>query len=148
MMKLVRLIFIFVLILAMLSAVSAEDVQRTATIVRLTGRADVRTPQGAWMPARPGMMLKQGDSIRTKEASGLVLILDGKKESAIIEVRENSRLALAELFGNDADEVETTLLDLAIGDILIKAKKLHSEKSKFEVKTPISFVGVRGTIFS
>ena len=49
---------------------------------------------------------------------------------------------------DDQAGTQNTLFDLSLGEILIKAKKLHSEKSKFEVKTPTSIVGVRGTTFS
>jgi hypothetical protein len=63
-------------------------------------------------------------------------------------MKENSQLQLTELKINKAEASETTLLDLALGAVLIKAEKLHSEKSRFEVKTPTSIVGVRGTTFS
>ena len=45
-------------------------------------------------------------------------------------------------------DTSKTLLDLAMGEILIKAQKVHGEKSQFEVKTPTSIVGVRGTTFN
>ena len=100
------------------------------------------------MPANVGMSLKQGDAIRTKANSKAILALDAEAETATVEVKQNSQLTLAELIANQAEGSESTLLDLALGEILIKAKKLHSEKSKFEVKTPTSIVGVRGTTFS
>ena len=40
-----------------------------------------------------------------------------------------------------------TLLDLAVGKILIRVDKLHKKGDKFEIKTPTSIVGVRGTVF-
>ena len=49
---------------------------------------------------------------------------------------------------DEEGRVQTTLLDLAIGKILISAEKLDTPDSKFEVKTPTSVVGVRGTAFS
>ena len=55
---------------------------------------------------------------------------------------------MAELIGNKEEGTQKTLLDLAIGKILIRAKKLHSEEEKFEVKTPTTIVGVRGTTFA
>jgi len=69
-------------------------------------------------------------------------------QTATVEVKKSSQVKLATLLQNGQDATETTLLDLSLGEILIKAKKLHSEKSKFEVKTPTSIVGVRGTTFS
>ena len=106
------------------------------------------TPQKTWIPAKVGMVLNQGDIIRTKKDSWALLNLDGAAETANLELKENSQLKLAELVENKKEATQTTLLDLALGEVLIKAKKLHSEKSRFEVKTPTSIVGVRGTTFS
>jgi hypothetical protein len=41
---------------------------------------------------------------------------------------------------------KTTLLDLAIGKVLVQTQKLQGD-SKFEVRTPTALTGVRGTIF-
>jgi hypothetical protein len=55
---------------------------------------------------------------------------------------------MAELLQDKDKETQRTLLDLSIGEILIQVDKLQAEKSSFEVKTPTSMVGVRGTTFS
>jgi hypothetical protein len=94
------------------------------------------------------MVLSQGDIIRTKAGSLAVVELDGKGRTATVELKENGQLSLAKLLGDKEKGTRTTLLDLAVGEILIKAQKLHSEKSRFEVKTPTSIVAVRGTTFS
>jgi hypothetical protein len=95
-----------------------------------------------------GMILKEGDMIRTMAGSWALLNVDGHAETATVEVKENSQLKMAQLLENKDASSQSTLLDLALGEVLIKAKKLHSEKSKFEVKTPTSIVAVRGTTFS
>lgn len=125
-----------------------QEVKRIATVTEIKGTVEVKTPKQAWMPAKVGMVFNQGDIIRTKKNSRALLNLDGMAETATIEVKENSQLKLAELIENKKEASQTTMLDLALGEILIKAKKLHSEKSRFEVKTPTSIVGVRGTTFS
>ena len=66
----------------------------------------------------------------------------------MVEMSPNSELTFAELVKDDATGTQKTLLDLAIGQILIKAAKLNTAESKFEVKTPTSVVGVRGTKFA
>jgi hypothetical protein len=134
--------------LATPSAMSGSAIERATTIAELSGIVEVKTIKAGWEPAREGMILKEGDIIRTKSASRAILNIDGEAKTAVVEVKENSEMALAELKGDIKEDVKSTLLDLAIGDILIKAKKIHSEKSKFEVKTPTSFIGIRGTIFS
>ena len=45
-----------------------------------------------------------------------------------------------------ADKIDNTLLVVGIGSVLVKADKLVGA-SKFEVKTPTSIIGIRGTIF-
>jgi hypothetical protein len=76
------------------------------------------------------------------------LNVDGSGQTATVEVKENSQLLLSELLVNPANGTQKTLLDLAAGEILIKAQKVKGEESKFEVKTPTSIVGVRGTTFA
>lgn len=149
-MKILKSLLIAALLTTMLAAGFAEQAPgRTAIITAVTGNAEAMPLGGAWIDAARGMVLKEGDMIRTRAGSKIVLnLLDGNDQVAVVEIGEKTRLALAEMFRDDKDAARRTLLDLAMGEILIKAKKLHSERSKFEVKTPISFVGVRGTIFS
>ena len=139
---------IALLTISSVAVVSAAEVARTASIVTIDGAAEVSTSANSWAAAQVGMVLKEGDSIRTKENSMVVLNLDGNGETATAEMKPNSQMKLQELKTNKEEGTEKTLLDLALGTILIKAKKLHSERSRFEVKTPTSIVGVKGTTFS
>ena len=63
-----------------------------------------------------------------------------------VEIKEGSlfRIAKAETDATTGDM--TTLLDLAIGKILVKVESLKGN-AKFEVKTPTALTGVRGTVF-
>ncbi|MBN1526487.1 MAG: FecR domain-containing protein [Candidatus Omnitrophica bacterium] len=147
-MKTLKSAMIALLVLGMALPAFAERTSRTATIKDMSGTVEVKARQGSWAPASVGMVLNQGDTIRTKAGASAVLSMDGKEESATVSMKESSQLALAQLFGDKKKGTQTTLLDLALGEVLIKTKKLHSEKSKFEVKTPTSIIGVRGTTFS
>jgi len=147
-MKILKLIFVLALTLGVVSLGFTAEAKRIATITELKGVVEVKVPKQPWIPASVGMLLNQGDLIRTKAKSSAILNLDAAAQTATVEVKEDSQLALAELLEDKATATQTTLLDLALGEILIKAKKLHSEKSRFEVKTPTSIVGVRGTKFS
>jgi len=91
--------------------------------------------------AHPSINLNTGDVMA-------LVNVDGKGQVATIEVKENSQLLFSELIIDEAMKKEKTLLDLAVGEILIKAQKVHGAESKFEVKTPTSIVGVRGTTFA
>ncbi|MBU1784011.1 MAG: FecR domain-containing protein [Candidatus Omnitrophica bacterium] len=129
-------------------AADAAVTQRTATIVEMEGTVEVQMPDaGQWMAANLGMELTEGCTVRTETDSLVVLQLHGV-DAANVEIKERSEMRLAEFFEDKDEATQRTLLDLAIGEILITSKKLQSEKSKFEVKTPTSIVGVRGTTFS
>lgn len=147
-MKMVKLLVITGLIMTVASIACAQEVGRMATVSEINGSVEVQGAEGGWMPAKVGMILKQGDSIRTKGSSWAILNVDGAAQTASVEVKQNSQMKLATLLKDSEADTQTTLLDLSLGEILIKAKKLHSDKSKFEVKTPTSIVGVRGTTFS
>lgn len=148
-MKVIRLLFAVGLVLAISSlGMAQEDVKRTATITQLEGTVEVMSSKETWKPANVGMVLNQADVIRTQARSSTTLNLDGAGETATVIVKGNSQLMLADLVTNKSDNSQKTLLDLALGEILIKAKKIHSEKTSFEVKTPTSIVAVRGTTFS
>lgn len=149
MMKILKVLLIVGLVLTLSSLAIAGETKRSVSISDLKGTVDVRTTQEKkWVEAKVGMILNEGDMIRTMANSWVVLNVDGRAETATVEVKENSQLKMAQLLENKANSSQSTLLDLALGEVLIKAKKLHSEKSKFEVKTPTSIVAVRGTTFS
>lgn len=148
-MKLLRVFLSVGVVLALLaSSTFAAETRRVATIAEITGTAEVKIGSGKWAPAKVGMSLTQGDTIRTKAKSMAILDLDGKARSAKVEIKENSLLTLAELAENKAKDTQKTLLDLSLGKILIMVQKLRQDNSKFEVRTPTSVVGVRGTTFS
>jgi len=130
-------------------AVFAEETQRTAKIDQLAGDVSVKLyGKEGWASAKKGMTLTEGDMLKTGMDSFAFLRLNGGGETAYVEVSENSKLLLSELIADKEKGTQRTLLDLAIGQILIKAEKIHTPESKFEVKTPTSIVGVRGTRFS
>ena len=143
-----RIICVALLVLGLALPVYAMAEKRNAAIIEVQGTVDIKTPSQDWSPAKAGMVLNEGDIIRTQKDSVAVVNMDGNGETATVEVKQNSQVKLAELIADKSAGTESTLLDLALGDVMIKARKLDSEKSKFEVKTPTSVVGVRGTTFS
>jgi hypothetical protein len=148
-MKILRVICIAILIACVASCAFAAEGKRTAKIISVDGKAEVKLGgQGGWMPASVDMVLSEGDTLKTLSNSFALLNVDGSGQTATVEVKENSQLLLSELLVNPANGTQKTLLDLAAGEILIKAQKVKGEESKFEVKTPTSIVGVRGTTFA
>ena len=125
----------------------AVEVTRDVKIISLEGTAGILIAGAAeWVPASIGDVLIPGDTLRTDPMSTLELNFDGSGQTAVIKVSENAELTLNTLTWNKVTNVKDTILDLTIGSVLIKASKLE-EESKFEVNTPTSIVGVRGTTF-
>ena len=149
-MKSLKIIGIFSLIIvALVCSVFTEEVERTAKIIDFDGSVQVRIMgQRRWAFAENGMVLSEGDILRTKRNAWALVNLDGDGETATVTVQENSQLLISKLTKDEKEGTQQTLLDLGLGKVLIEAEKLHSEKSKFEVKTPTSVIGVRGTTFS
>jgi len=147
-MNIFKLICISALIIT-LAAIGYAAEKRTAQIVSLEGTAQVKAAgQAEWVPAQVGMVMNEGDTLKMAEKSWALVNVDGKGQAATVEVKEGSQLLLAEMIVDQESGTSKTLLDLAIGEVLIKAQKVHGEESKFEVKTPTSIVGVRGTTFN
>lgn len=123
----------------------AAEIARDATIAQTEGQVMTRLGQGDWMPAEKGMVLHEGDEIKTGPDSAVELLLDQGKVGKV-EIKENSAFKLDIMHKDPGSGDKVTLLDLAMGKVLVHAEKLTGD-SKFEVKTPTSTTGVRGTVF-
>ncbi len=118
---------------------------RQATISNVRGEVFVRQGQGDWKPAQSGAVLHKGDEIKTSAKGFAEVLLDNGKVGNI-QVKEKSLFKIDTLDTNATTGDKFTLLNLAIGKVLVHAEKLHGN-SKFEVRTPTSTTGVRGTLF-
>lgn len=123
----------------------AQDL-RHALVSELKGDVQVRVKGNGWQRAEVGMTLYEKDEIRTSKGAFAEILLDQGASTGKVEMKEKSHLKLNTLGLDHATGEKTTLLHLAIGKVLVHAEKLKG-KSKFEVKTPTSTTGVRGTIF-
>lgn len=147
--KLVGILCVTALIVGVASLALAAESKRTAQIISLDGKADLKLAgESNWAPAQVGTVMNEGDTLKTAEGAIATINVDGKGQTATVEVKENSQLLLSEMLVDQSAGTSKTLLDLAMGEVLIKAQKVHGEQSKFEVKTPTSIVGVRGTTFN
>jgi hypothetical protein len=147
-MKIFRFVCISALVLGMATAAFAAETSRTARITSLDGSAEVKPAgQSSWSAVQSGAVLNEGDTLKTGAKSMAILDIGDKGEVGTVEVSEGSQLLLSDMTFDKKSDTSRTLLDLAMGEVLIKAQKVHGEGSKFEVKTPTSIVGVRGTTF-
>ena len=147
-MKIINMLVAIVLFFSFMSIGYSEELKRTATVASVSGEVMVKNPgPGSWAPAKVGDILKEGSFIKTGgRAKAIINVDDGK--TAVVDVSEKSLVSLTTLIKDNVSGMKKTLLDLSIGQVLIKAEKLDTPDSKFEVKTPTSVVGVRGTKFS
>ena len=123
---------------------SAQDM-REASLSNVQGEVLVRQGAGDWMPATSGMKITTADEIKTSARSSVDVLLDAGNVGDI-QVKEKSVFKIDTMDIDPATGDKMTNLNLALGRILVHAQKLQGN-SKFEVKTPTSTTGVRGTVF-
>lgn len=99
-----------------------------------------------WKGATKGMILLENDEIKTGENAKAEILLDAAGETGKLNLAPNSQLRIETMKQDTTSGDKTTLLDLALGRVLIKAEKLKGN-SAFQVKTPTSICAVRGTVF-
>ncbi len=118
-----------------------------ATVVQMDGDAQaLKAGTSDWIALSQDMVLSEGDTLKTGNDTELILELAGEAKTAQLTVRPNTEMSFETFYHEAGKESEQTLLDVSVGGILIQAEKLRGE-SKFEVKTPTSIAGIRGTIF-
>lgn len=104
----------------------------------------------------PGMLLPDGAAVQTGPGGNALLLLSN---GTVVTVGENSRMKISSfvqepfddkgLSVGDLDEEPSSssvLVDLEIGDLVVKTKKLN-KKSNFEINSPVGTAGIRGTQF-
>ncbi len=117
------------------------------TVTTITGEAMYKKAEASdWTRLEQGMILSQGDAIKTRANSQVIMDLKGARKTAEITVRPNSEFVFKTFQHDEETKEDETLLDVSMGAVLVKAEKLVGA-SKFEVKTPTSIVGIRGTTF-
>ena len=118
-----------------------------AKVAKISGQAEYQKMGASdWAKLEIGMVLSEGDAVKTAPKSEVVMDLKGANKTAQITVRQSSKFVFKTFQHDSASQVDTTLLDISLGAVLVKAEKLVGS-SKFEVKTPTSIVGIRGTTF-
>lgn len=133
-------------LLSMVAPLQAE-VGRVAEINSIEGMVWFRKGGTEdWKGATKGMLLLENDEVKTGENSKAEILLDAAGETGKLNLAPNSQMRIETMKQDASSGDKTTLLDLALGRVLIKAEKLKGN-SAFQVKTPTSICAVRGTIF-
>ena len=115
-----------------------------ATILNIDGDVQVRlTEEDTWIKAKVGMKLSQKASIKTGSGAWAELRVG---MVGAIKVKENTELSLLEL-SSSSDGSENIILYMNVGELLVDARGIDPD-SDFQVRTPTTVAGVRGTIYT
>lgn len=115
---------------------ASAQTMSVAEIIYVSGTVRIKTPASPdWIGAREGMIIKEGDIIKT-EADSRAELAFGERLDNIINVFPNSQLVISSL--------DPGLVKLEEGRVFSLIKKL-GKGSSFEVRTPTAVAGARGT---
>ncbi|MFC1668190.1 FecR domain-containing protein [Chlamydiota bacterium] len=139
-----------------IGATSIWGAQQSASVISWEGEVSILAfEEKTEKSPETGMVLYEGDTIRTGEGSHIIILIHKKDQ---IKIEENSELTISTvqessskarflvMFKRPIQAKKTTLL-LAKGKVLSEVSRMNS-KSSFIIKTPRAIAGVRGTGFS
>ncbi len=116
--------------------------QQSAVIKELTGKVQLKNPDGQWVSATPGAAVGPGTIVSTGFNSTAVLDLGTSQ----IQVRPLTRMRLDELL-RKANNVTTTVF-LTVGEVHASVDRLPGLTQAFKLESPVSTAAVRGTQFT
>lgn len=127
--------------IAMLAAGTARAAAVKATLSDVKGAVSVRQADGDYAPAKTGMTVADGVSIKTGADGSAILKWGGHTAKiAPLTVVKVSSLKV------DDKGVSESKLNLSQGRVVSKVGKLD-KGSAFMIETPVAVAGVRGTAF-
>jgi len=140
-MKKQRLVVFFLAVLFVGGLVYISLLQ-AAEIVGIEGNVQVQTAaEKAWKNADVGMQVNSGDSIRTARRSKATLLLDASGMNKVTL----DELTMAVVNSTNPEMIDR--FDLSKGKVYANLESIRSGLT-FEVSTPSSVAGVRGTGYS
>ena len=132
----------------LVAAISAAPVPAaeasTAQVSFLEGKARKSRGHGAHRDLRVGVVVSQGDTIETQDATRLEIRFS---DASVLRLGPESRLQLTEAhFGGGAARRQLTAR-LFLGRLWAKVTSVIQGDQKFQVETENAVAGVRGTTF-
>ena len=143
-----RTLTLIIGLMLMAPVVCHADGSSQAKILEIKGPEAMfmKTGTTEWAKLDPAAILEEGDSIKTGPSTQVRIECMGNAKTAELLVRQETEFKFTTFRHDEGEKVDNTLLNVGVGSVLVKAEKLVGG-SKFEVKTPTSIVGIRGTIF-
>lgn len=144
--NLLSLTVCFSIVFSLMSSLWVQPVEaatvRVAQIEEVTGTVNIKKAGGSKaFRAYPGMTLHQGDHISTEEFSSVIFkVVDSEDE---ITIDERADLYISDL--RDESGNKKTRFTMWSGSMWAKVSSLVSSEDEFEIETPTTVMGVRGT---
>ncbi|MBJ6359862.1 FecR domain-containing protein [Paenibacillus sp. GCM10012307] len=125
---------------------AAEAVTRVAVLQDLKGDVKVKKSGGSKaFKAFKKMSLNEGDTLTTGAGASAVLALSSKdSDEDTVTVGENSQVDFTKL---SDDKGVRSKMNIWAGSMWVKVKSISNASDTFEIETPTSIMGVRGTQF-
>jgi hypothetical protein len=124
---------------------AAEPAANEAVITAIQGTARVYAKQSAsGHLLKKGDVLKREDEVKVAEKSRIEIRFP---DGTVMRLSEKSHLKMNELSFNKQTESKNVKVDLSLGKLWAKVKKLSTSDSSVEVKTTNAVAGVRGTVY-
>lgn len=113
-------------------------------IIAFSGRVSASAANGAPIQIAPGSIVREGSRLETGGNSFLTLAL---ADQSRISIPSNSRIQLSQLRMARYTKSPRTEVTLLQGRVESRVSPLNRNKGRFEVHSPLSVTGVRGTHF-
>lgn len=131
------------MLLAFPFACSKKDANSNKAFVTFTVGDSFFSRGTAWERLEVGTALSEKERIKTEKSS----TVDVQIGQSVLRIKEKSEVILQTIFKDKSTGIESTSLELTVGMVMAKPKKLVKGES-FLVKTPTAVAGVRGTMFT
>jgi hypothetical protein len=127
------------------TASAAESGGSDAVVAVIQGTAQVYNKDVTnGSPLKKGDSVKKDQEIRVAAKSRIELRFP---DGTVMRLAEKSRLKMSELAFNKQTQGKNVKVDLSVGKLWAKVKKLATPDSSVEVKTSNAVAGVRGTVY-
>ena len=137
----IRKMFIFYLLLLIVSASALFGAAQNAVVVSASGKVEYKAEGAAWTAAKAGTEIPLGSTISTGFNSKAVIEMG----SSTLEVKPLTRMRLDKLA--EQDGVISTDLFLRVGRVKAEVKAVEGLQHSFTLKSPVTTASVRGTGF-
>jgi LysM repeat protein len=115
-----------------------------ATVMSLSCNTPIRQQGSSNKPLTVGAVITEGAVIEVPAECHVSLLLE---DGSVIRLPSSASLKITTLRKNTLEPAPEVRLDLTKGRVELDVQKGRSKSTPFEVRTPISIMGVRGTEF-